>query len=137
MGRVVAARLPLPGGPAWPLGGPGTVHVTTCGERSFTPEAKPEPSQTSPGFRILELTFLLLFSPRWVPTHQRKAVRIQRASGPHPTASPSPPWATLWHGLSDQGSQCPTRKRTVLALCLGAELEHGCQGLGGGDKEAP
>lgn len=72
------------GGPAWPFSGPGTVHVT-YGERSFTQRQSqnpPKPLQASE--RILDTPppFLLLFSPRWVLTHQRNAVRIQRASGP-------------------------------------------------------
>lgn len=72
---------------------------------SLTSEAKPDPPRPlQASGRVAGPRFPLLFSPRWVLTHQRKAVRIQRARGPPPTAPPSPPLATLWNGLSDQGT---------------------------------
>lgn len=101
-GPAVAARLPFPGAPRGSRDGPCDLREWGGGAH-FDLRGK---ARTLPNLSRLPREFQaphLLFSPRWVLTHQRKAVRIQRASGPHPTAPPSPPLATLWNGLSDQG----------------------------------
>lgn len=107
-GRAGSRRLGLPS-PGVPCG----LGVFEGRARWFPGSALPtqRKSQSSPkrlraSERILDPTFLLSFRLRWVSTHQRNAVRIQRArESPHPPSPPTlpPPSATLWNGLSDQG----------------------------------